>query len=229
MEILAGSPYDFFVIDAEHPATSPAIIHTQLAALAAGKATSFIKLSSLDSSMIRQCLDLGVDGLMAADVNTPEDAIRFVSLTRYPPHGVRGVAGAVRATNYTRDKVFLESSEQRLLRCILIESKSGLDRLEEISAIDGVDVVFFGPSDLAAQLGHLGKPGAPAVVTAIEDGIKRARQAGRTVGIVSSEADVGHYVALGVTMFVVGSEMTLFVQAVDGLANRLRQRYSDGG
>ena len=179
MEILANSPYDFFVIDAEHPATSAAIIHTQLTALAAGKAASFIKLSALDPNMIRQCLDLGVNGLMAADINTAEDARRFVSLTRYPPHGVRGVAGAVRATNYTRDRTYLDSSEHRLLRCVLIESTSGLEQLEAISAINGVDVVFFGPADLAAQAGHIGRPGAPAVVSAIEDGIKRARKIGR--------------------------------------------------
>jgi 4-hydroxy-2-oxoheptanedioate aldolase len=229
MEILAKSPYDFLVIDAEHPATNSAIIHTQLAVLAAGKTASFIKLSSLDPSMIRQCLDLGVDGLMAADINTAEDARRFVSLTRYPPDGIRGVAGAVRATGYTRDRTYLESAEQRLIRCVLIESTCGLDQLEAICAIDGVDVVFFGPADLAAQIGHIGQPSAPAIVSAIEDGIKRAREVGRPVGIVSGEADVERYIALGATMFVVGSEMTLFVQAVDSLADRLRKKYRSDG
>ena len=229
MEVLAKSPYDFFVIDAEHPATSGSIIHTQLTALAAGKAVSFIKLFSLDPSMIRQSLDLGVDGLMAADINTAEDARRFVSLTRYPPCGVRGVAGAVRATGFTRDKTYVESAEQRLIRCVLIESTSGLDQLEEICDTDGVDVVFFGPADLAAQIGHIGRTAAPAVVSAIEDGIKRARKVGQPVGIVSSEADVERYIELGVTMFVVGSEMTLFVQAVDSLADRLRKKYRSDG
>ncbi len=225
MEILAKSPYDFFVIDAEHPATSVSIIHTQLMALAASGAASFIKLSSLDPSMVRRCLDLGVDGLMAADINTAEDARQFVSRTRYPPRGIRGVAGAVRATGYTRDRTYLESAEQRLIRCVLIESTSGLDQLEAICATEGVDVVFFGPADLAAQMGQPGRPGAPAVASAIEDGIKRASKAGRPVGIVSGEADIDRYVALGVSMFVVGSELTLFVQAVDGLADRLRKKY----
>jgi 4-hydroxy-2-oxoheptanedioate aldolase len=225
MEILAKSPYDFLVIDAEHPATSGSIIHTQLTALAAGEAASFVKLSSLEPNMIRHCLDLGVDGLIGADINTAEDARRFVGLTRYPPHGTRGVAGAVRATGFTRDRTYVESVEQRLIRCVLIESTSGLDQLEAICAIDGVDVVFFGPADLAAQIGHIGQAGAPAVVSAIEDGIKRVRRVGRPVGIVSAEADVDRYIKLGISMFVVGSEMTLFVQAIDSLADRLRKRY----
>ena len=206
------------------------IIHTQLMALAAGEAASIHQtVVARSMNRMRQCLDLGVDGLMAADINTAEDAKRFVSLTRYPPHGIRGVAGAVRATGYTRDRTYLGSADQRLIRCVLIESTSGLDQLEAICAIDGVDVVFFGPADLAAQIGHIGQVGAPAVVSAIEDGIKRARKAGRPVGIVSGEADVDRYIALGVTMFVVGSEMTLFVQAIDSLADRLRKRYRSDG
>jgi 4-hydroxy-2-oxoheptanedioate aldolase len=107
----------------------------------------------------------------------------------------------------------------------LIESKSGLDHLDEISAVDGIDIVMFGPTDLAAQLGQVGEPKVPQVVVAIEDGIKRVREVGRVAGIVSSEADIEHYAALGVTMFIVSSDVTLFVQATDGLVDRLLKKY----
>jgi len=225
VEILASSSYDFLVIDAEHPPTNPAIIHTQLTAMAASPSSALIKIPSLDPTFIRQCLDLGAEGLLAPDIDTADDARHFVRLTRYPPHGVRGIASAVRVTGFTRNKLHVKTADQRLCRGVLIESKSGLDHLDEISAVDGVDIVMFGATDLAAQLGHVGEPRAPQVVVAIEDGIKRVRKAGRVAGIVSSEADIEYYTALGVTMFVVGSDMTLFVQATDGLVERLLKKH----
>jgi 4-hydroxy-2-oxoheptanedioate aldolase len=225
VEILASSSYDFLVIDAEHPPTNPAIIHTQLTAMAASPSATLIKLPSLDPTFIRQCLDLGAEGLLAPDINTADDARHFVSSTRYPPHGTRGIASAVRVTGYTRNKHYVKTADQRLCRGVLIESKSGLDHLDEISAVDGIDIVMFGPTDLAAQLGQVGEPKAPQVVVAIEDGIKRVREAGRVTGIVSSEADIEYYAALGVTMFIVSSDVTLFVQATDGLVDRLLKKY----
>ena len=227
-EILAGSAFDFLLIDAEHPPTNPAVVHTQLVALAAGKAAALIKLPSLEPNLLKQYLDLGPDGLMAPNIDTPADAKNFVSLTRYPPKGVRGIASAVRATRYTRNKAYVNTAEHGLCRSVVIESGAGIDNLEAICAVDGIDVIFFGPSDLAAQLGHIGQPSNPSVVAAVENGIKRVRKAGRAAGVVSSEADIDRYLALGVTMFVVGSEMSLFAQAVDGLAERVKIKYRAG-
>jgi 4-hydroxy-2-oxoheptanedioate aldolase len=224
-EILSASAYDFMLIDAEHPPTNPAIVHTQLMALAAGNAATMVKLPSLEPNLVKQYLDLGPDGLMAPNIDTAADAKSFVSLTRYPPKGIRGIAGAVRATGYTRNKAYLSTAEQRLCLSAVIESRTGLDNLEAICAVDGIDVVFFGPSDLAAQLGHIGQPSNPNVIAAVEDGIKRVCKAGRIAGVVSGEADIDRYRALGVTMFVVGSEMSLFVQAADGLAERLKKKH----
>jgi 4-hydroxy-2-oxoheptanedioate aldolase len=225
VEVLGASAYDFLLIDAEHPPTNPAIVHTQLMALAGSTAASMIKLPSLEPNLVKQYLDLGPDGLMAPNIDTASDAENFVSLTRYPPKGARGIAGAVRATAFTRDKAYVGTAEQRLCRTAVIESAAGLDNLEAICAVDGIDVVFFGPSDLAAQLGHVGQPSNASVVAAVEDGIRRVRKAGGVAGVVSGEADLDRYCALGVTMFVVGSEMSLFVQAADGLAQRLRKKY----
>jgi 4-hydroxy-2-oxoheptanedioate aldolase len=226
-EILAGSAFDFLLIDAEHPPTSPAIVHTQLMTLAGSRAAAMVKLPSLEPNLLKQYLDLGPDGLMAPNIDTPADARNFVSLTRYPPKGVRGIAGAVRATGFTRNKAYVNTAGQALCLSVVIESSAGMHNLEAICAVDGIDVVFFGPSDLAAQLGYIGQPSNPAVVAAVEGGIKRVCKAGCAAGVVSNEADIDRYRALGVTMFVVGSEMSLFAQAVDGLAERLSSKYRD--
>jgi 4-hydroxy-2-oxoheptanedioate aldolase len=225
VEILRGSAFDFLLIDAEHPPTSPAIVHTQLMALAGSKVAAMIKLPSLEPNLLKQYLDLGPDGLMAPNIDTAADAKNFVSLTRYPPKGVRGIAGAVRATGFTRNKAYVNTAEHALCLSVVIESSAGIDNLEAICAVDGIDVVFFGPSDLAAQLGHIGEPSHPNVVTAVENGIKRVCKAGCAAGVVSSEADIDRYRALGVTLFVVGSEMSLFALAVDALAERLESKY----
>jgi 4-hydroxy-2-oxoheptanedioate aldolase len=224
-EILAGSAFDFLLIDAEHPPTNPAIVHTQLMALARGSAAALIKLPSLEPNLLKQYLDLGPDGLMAPNIDTAAEAKTFVSLTRYPPNGVRGIAAAVRATGHTRNKAYVGMAEHGLCRSVVIESRTGIDNLEAICAVDGIDVVFFGPSDLAAQLGHIGQSSNPAVVAAVENGIKRVRAAGCAAGVVSSEADIDRYRALGVTMFVVGSDMSLFAQTVDGLAERIQRKH----
>jgi 2-keto-3-deoxy-L-rhamnonate aldolase RhmA len=224
-EILTASGFDFLLIDAEHPPTNPGIVHTQLMALAGSPAAALIKLPSLEPNLLKQYLDLGSDGLMAPNIDTAADATNFVKLTRYPPNGVRGIAAAVRATGYTRDKNYVTRAEHGLCRSVVIESKTGIDNLEAICEVDGIDVVFFGPSDLAAQFGHIGQPTNPTVVAAVEDGIKRVCKAGCAAGVVSGEADIDRYRAMGVTMFVVGSEMSLFAQAVDGLAERIRNKY----
>lgn len=227
-EILGASAYDFLLIDAEHPSTNPAIVHTQLMALAGSSTASMIKLPSLEPNLVKQYLDLGPDGLMAPNIDTAADAENFVRLTRYPPKGMRGIAGAVRATGFTRDRAFVSTAEQRLCLSVVIESRAGLDNLEAICAVDGIDVVFFGPSDLAANLGHIGQPSNASVRAAVEGGIKRVRKAGGVAGVVSAEADLDRYCTLGATMFVVGSEMSLFVQAADGLAERLKKKYRSG-
>jgi 4-hydroxy-2-oxoheptanedioate aldolase len=225
VEILRGSSFDFLVIDAEHPPTSPALVHTQLMALAGSKTAAIIKLPSLEPNLLKQYLDLGPDGLMAPNIDTPADAKNFVSLTRYPPKGVRGIAGAVRATGFTRNKAYVNTAEHALCLSVVIESSAGLDNLEAICAVDGIDVVLFGPSDLAAQLGQIGQPSNATVVAAVEDGIRRVCKAGCAAGVVSSEADIDRYRALGATLFVVGSEMSLFALAVDAVAERLNSKY----
>jgi 4-hydroxy-2-oxoheptanedioate aldolase len=228
-EVLAPAAFDFLVIDAEHPPTGPAIVHTQLMALAPTPGATFVKLPALDAAVIRQYLDLGVDGLMAPDLDTPEDAANLVRMTRYPPRGTRGLAAAVRATRFTRDRTYMAEAERRFCLIGLIESRKGMENLDAIAATDGLDILFFGPSDLAAQLGHPGHASHPDVRAALDDGVARVRKAGKMVGIVSSEADVERYRTLGAGMFVVGSDVTLVAQAADGLAERLRGRHSATG
>ncbi|MGE0803541.1 MAG: HpcH/HpaI aldolase/citrate lyase family protein [Lautropia sp.] len=226
IEAIASSGFAFFLLDAEHQPTNPSIVHTQLLALANSPTGAIVKLPGLDATAIRQYLDLGADGLMAPNIETREDARQLVSLTRYPPRGVRGIAGTVRATRFTRDKSYPRTAEDHFVTVALIESRKGLDNLEAIASVDGIDIVFFGPGDLAAEMGHTGQASHPNVVAALESGVGRVQAAGKIAGLLAAEADIDRYHAHGARMFIAGAELGLFVQAADGLASRLSSKYA---
>jgi len=225
IEAIAGSGYSFFLIDAEHQPTDPGIVHTQLMALQASPTAAIIKLPAVEPVAIRQYLDLGADGLMATNVETQEDAERLVHLSRYPPRGVRGIAGVVRATSFSRNKAYPATAEEHFCLIALIESAKGVANIESIAQVDGVDVVFIGPGDLAADMGHLGNPWHPDMLVVLEDAVRRIRASGKVAGLLAPEAEIDRFLKLGATMFIVGAEMQLLVNSADQLAARLNTKY----
>ena len=109
--------------------------------------------------------------------------------------------------------------------CLLvqIESRAGLDALDEIAAVEGVSGLFIGPADLSASLGHLGNPNHPEVLSAIEDAVKRIRAAGKAAGILATdEAQARHYLDLGCTFVAVGVDTSLLAKATRELASRFK-------
>lgn len=130
-------------------------------------------------------------------------------------------ASAMPVTNYTRDKAYAGDARNRFCLAVQIESPTAVKNLDAICKVDGVDVLFFGPNDLAAQSGLLGQPFHPDNVKVLEEGIRTVRKHGKVAGILIGEGDCDKYLKLGVQMIVVGSEVGLFVQAADGLASRL--------
>lgn len=223
-ELLAGAGFDFFLFDVEHTPIHPASLHTQLAMLTGSRTAALVRLANHDPAPIKHYLDLGVDGLMAPNVETAEQARQLAAAVQYPPAGTRGIAGGIRATNYTRDKGYFAAARDRICLAVQIESPRGVENLGDICDVEGVDVVFFGPNDLAAQSGLLGQPTHPDIVAAIRDGTARARGKGKAVGILIGEGDCDAYLEMGARMIAVGSDVGLFVAAADGLAKRLTAR-----
>ncbi len=223
-ELLAGCGFDFFLFDAEHTPIHPASLHPQLAMLTASRTAAMVRLANHDPAPIKHYLDLGVDGLMAPNVETAEQARQLARAVSYPPLGTRGIAGGIRATNYMRDKAYFASARERICLAVQIESPLGLENLPAICEVEGVDVVFFGPNDLAAQSGLLGQPTHPEIVAAIREGIACAEARQKPVGILIAEKDCDAYLEMGARMIAVGSDVGLFVAAADGLARRLVAR-----
>ena len=223
-EAVAGAGFAFVILDGEHTPVDLPLLHTQLMAVAPSPTAAIVRVHSNDAVAIKHVLDLGPDGLMIPMIDTPEQARAAVRHTRYPPAGTRGMAGLTRATNYSRDKAYAASAHERFCLVLQIETPLGLSNIEAICAVEGVDALFFGPSDYSANSGRLGQPTHPDVMNELEEGIRRVRRAGKAAGILCREADVPRFVAAGANLVAAGLDLAILVSGADGLASRLKHR-----
>src|ERR1700739_2215886 len=121
-----------------------------------GTAEPVFRIPWNDTVMIKRALDVGARTLLVPFVQNAEEARRAVAATRYPPRGVRGVAVVVRASDFGRVPQYLENAHQDTCLLVQLETRAALQEIEAIAQVDGVDGLFIGPSDLAADMGHLG-------------------------------------------------------------------------
>lgn len=222
IEILAGAGFDWLAIDCEHAPNDLRSVLAQLQAMAGTQAQPMVRLPTGDPVLIKQYLDIGAHTLMVPVVESAEQAALLVAATRYPPHGFRGVASG-RASRWGRTKDYLATAAEEVCLLVQVETREGLDNLEAILAVDGVDGVFIGPSDLAASLGHLGNPGHPEVIAAIEDAIARIIGAGKAAGILATDNALARsYIDRGVTVCAVGVDTLLLSNAATALAGKFK-------
>jgi 4-hydroxy-2-oxoheptanedioate aldolase len=223
VEVLAGSGFDFLVLDTEHaPNELPGVLE-QLRALAGGTGAGVVRPAWNDPVLFKRLLDIGVQSLLVPFVQNADEARRAVAATRYPPHGIRGVALATRASGYGRVTDYPSRAHDELCVLVQLETRAALGNLEAIAAVDGVDGLFIGPSDLAADLGHLGDSAHPEVRAAIDDAIRRICATGKVAGILAPvEADARHWLSLGCRFMAVGSDVSLLARQSEALAARFR-------
>lgn len=225
VEILAGAGFDWLVLDTEHAPNELPMVYSQLqAAAAGGSAHPVVRVPWNDMVAIKRFLDIGAQTLLIPYVETERQALDAVSYTRYPPRGVRGYSAAPRASRFGRVLDYALGCEEELCVLVQVETRLGLDSLEAIARVDGVDGVFIGPGDLSAALGHVGNPRHPEVQAAIEDAIARVRACGKPVGILTAdEALARRYVELGCVFTAVGSDLGILARGAERLAARFRE------
>ena len=222
-EIVAGSGFDWLLIDAEHSPNDPPTILPQLQAAAAYPVSAVVRPAWNDKVLIKRYLDIGAQSLLVPYVQTVDEAEAAVAAIRYPLRGVRGVAGMTRASRYGRVADYTARAEEELCMLVQIETRLGLDNLEKIARTDGIDGVFIGPADLAAGLGHLGQQGHPEVQSAIQDAIKRIRACGKPAGILTpDEATARKYIEWGTTFTAVGLDAMLLARESEKLAAKFK-------
>jgi len=223
IEILADCGYDWLLLDMEHSPNDLSEILSQLQAMKGGTATPIVRPPWNDMVTFKRLLDIGVQNLLVPYIQTAEEARNAVAYTRYPPHGVRGYAGAPRASNYGRVKDYAHLNAKELCLLLQVETIQGLENLEAIANVDGVDGVFIGPGDLSAALGHLGNPKHPDVLKVIDDAIARIKACGKAPGILTGdEALAKHYVAQGCLFVAVGADQNVLRDSATALLQKFK-------
>jgi len=223
-EMLGGAGFDWLLIDGEHAPNTLDSVLAQLQALAAYPVHPVVRCAWNDPVEIKRLLDVGARNLLVPMVQDASQAAAAVAATRYPPKGIRGVGAALaRASQWNRSTDYLARAGEELCVLVQVETRAALANLEAISAVDGVDGVFIGPSDLAADMGHLGQPGHPDVQQAVENAIGRICRAGKAAGIlIGDEALARRYLELGTTFTAVGVDTTLLARGAEALARRFQ-------
>jgi len=224
-EILCNAGFDWMLLDCEHSPNDLRGIAAQLQAGAAGATSLVVRLPVNDTVLIKQFLDAGVQSLLLPQVQSAAEAASAVAAIRYPPHGVRGVAVATRASRFGRVPDYHKRSEAEICLLVQVETRAALAEIEAIAALDGIDGIFIGPSDLAASLGHLGNPGHPDVVAAIDDALDRIRAAGKPAGILATDpAFTRRCLDRGTLFTAVGTDLALLLGAAEKLASDFKQQ-----
>jgi 4-hydroxy-2-oxoheptanedioate aldolase len=223
-EVCATAGFDWLLIDGEHGPYDLRTMLSVLRAVAPYPAHPVVRIPNHDASLIKQVLDIGATTLMVPMVETVEQARELVHATRYPPEGIRGVGSTLaRASRWGDRTDYLATANERQCLLLQVESASAVERAEAIASMDGVDGVFVGPVDLAASMGHLGRPDHPEVVSAVDAAIEAILRAGKAPGIYCpDEVLARRYAERGARFIAVGADSMLLGRGARALAARVR-------
>ncbi|CAH1669570.1 HpcH/HpaI aldolase/citrate lyase family protein [Chelatococcus asaccharovorans] len=216
-ELLAGVGFDWLLIDLEHAPNDLRSAIAQMQAMSAFPVAPVIRPPMGEAWLIKQLLDAGCQTLLIPMVESVDQAKALVDAVRYPPAGQRGVGAAlVRASGFGAEADYLRTADAEICLLVQIETRKGLAALDAIAAIEGIDGLFLGPADLAADMGHLGNPGHEAVRAAVLDAFLRIKRAGKKCGVLTSDQRlIADYAAAGVDFIAIGSDVGLLREAAN--------------
>jgi 2-dehydro-3-deoxyglucarate aldolase len=222
-EVLGVAGFDWILLDGEHSPNDMSTYIPQLMALKDSVSAPVVRPSSNNPVELKRLLDAGFYNFLVPFVESVDEARKAVLATRYPPQGMRGVSVSQRSNRYGTVADYFKGVNDQMCVMVQIESAKGVAAAADITAQDGVDCLFVGPSDLAAGLGHLGNANHPDVQAAIASVFAAAKAAGKPSGILAPvEADARRYLAQGATFVGVGSDLGLFRNATQALRDKYR-------
>jgi 4-hydroxy-2-oxoheptanedioate aldolase len=223
-ELAGHAGFDWLVIDGEHGPNDLRSIMAQLQALQGSPSEAVVRLPVGETWMIKQALDIGARSLLIPMVDSAEQAEALVRSVRYPPDGIRGMGAVIaRASRFGTISDYAEKAGDDICLVVQAETRAAMADIERIAAIDGIDGVFIGPADLAADMGFPGNFGAPEVQAAIEKGIAAILKAGKPAGILTFDESLNRrYLELGATFVAVGADVFEYTAALRRLSARYR-------
>lgn len=224
-EVTAPAGFDWALIDMEHAPNDYFSTLGQMQAFAATGTTTIVRPEWNDPVMVKRLLDLGARGLLFPMINTVAEAEAAVAATRYPPRGVRGFSGATRANNFGRIPDYLTRVEDETTVLLQLESRSAIAQAEAIADVDGVHGIFFGPADIAADIGKLGKPLNTEVWDLIRPCAEKLIAKGMPVGTLVNDATfAAQLLNEGFTFVACGTDTTLLARATDALLSDVKRQ-----
>lgn len=223
-ELCATAGFDWLLVDGEHGPNDLRSMLAVLQAVAPYASQPVVRVPHGDAALIKQVLEIGATTLLVPMVESAEQARELVRAMRYPPAGIRGVgSGLARSSRWSAYPQYLNEANERVALLVQVETTTALEQLDAIAAVDGVDGVFIGPSDLSASMGFLGQPGHPTVRATIEQAIARILAAGKAPGILAVDETLARrYIELGARFVAVGVEATMLAHATRALAARFK-------
>jgi len=219
-QISAGAGFDWLLIDAEHAPNDLRAIIGQLQVIGGKGSQAVVRPTIGETWMIKQLLDAGAQTLLIPMVESAAQARELVRAVTYPPHGVRGVgASLARASDFAGIADYLTTADAQICLLVQVENRAGMAALDDILAVEGVDGVFIGPSDLAADMGHLGQANAPEVEAAVLDAMRKIVASGKAGGILTLNPDMQRAcLDIGATFVATAIDVALFATAIRGSA-----------
>lgn len=227
-EIAGTAGFDWLLIDGEHAPNDLRSISQQIAVLQASGSNVAVRLPNGDPSLIKQVLDIGAQTLLIPMVESAKQARELVRALRYPPNGIRGVGyGLARASQFSAIPDYLPTADAELCLLVQVESKAGIDALDEILAIDGIDGVFIGPADLSVDLGYSPSADDPEVRKIVLDAIDRIVSAEKAAGILTLEPKFiedclthnATFVAVGIDVLTLAVGLRKLARDAKGMIN----------
>ena len=222
-EAVGHAGFDWAVVDMEHAPADVTQVVQMLQALSATRLVPVVRVPWNDAVMVKRVLDAGAGTVMFPYVQNADEARRAVAATRYPPEGVRGVAGMSRASKFGTASQYLKTANANVGVIVQLETQEALQALDTIAAVPGVDALFIGPADLSASVGHLGETGHPRVLELMGQAVRRAKAAGKPIGSLGGTPEqLAQYRALGFDYMALSSDLGLLMRGAQTALSALR-------
>jgi len=221
-EIMGRAGFDWLLIDGEHAPNDLRAIRDQLIALEASPSSVAVRVPIGETWVIKRVLDLGAQTLLVPMVETAEQAQELVRACRFPPEGTRGVGyGVARSGGFGLFEDYGATADDQICLLIQVETKTGLENLDDILAVEGIDGVFIGPSDLAASFGYLGQNKHPDIQEKILAALRQISASGKAPGILLlDDTLIEAAIEAGARFLAVGMDIAFLINGARATAQR---------
>jgi len=224
-EVVAHSGYDWVLVDMEHSPNDLSTVLSQLQVFASTQSTAIVRPDWNDPVLVKRLLDLGAPGLLFPMIQSVGEAEKAVAATRYPPRGIRGVSATTRANGFGRMSDYFDRVEDETTIILQLETRLAIENAEAIGTVDGVSGVFFGPADIAADIGQLGKPLCDEVWELVMPAARNLMDRGVPVGTLVPDPDfAARLFNEGFSFVACGADLSLLAKGADALLATMKTK-----